>query len=106
MCTLSSLFRGMTGCVGVQERRCGHADLSPCPPGDGGELWTRYPLQWPNITEGSEADHPPIPPEEVIPPPNKTVVSRERQGSRIGALRKVANRRFAESDVSLSGATL
>ena len=36
---------------------CPNADIFPCLPGDGGEVWTKWPLQWPNVTEGADADH-------------------------------------------------
>jgi len=36
---------------------CPNADIFPCLPGDGGEVWTKWPLLWPNVTEGAEAHH-------------------------------------------------
>lgn len=52
----------------LQERRCRDFDLSPCPRADGGEIWTKYPVVWPNVTEGAEQDHPPLLPVEIMLP--------------------------------------
>ena len=41
---------------------CPNSDLSPCPGGDGGESWTRHPIQWPTEIDDDEIDHPsPVP---------------------------------------------
>ena len=46
----------------VQLKRCPHSDLSPCPQDpqwvQHGDTWTRYPIEFPQVLEGMEQDHP------------------------------------------------
>jgi hypothetical protein len=79
----------------VQEKRCPKSDISPCPAGDGGEVWTKHPLQWPNITEGANIDHPML-----------EMLAYEEDATAAGpaaTLASVVNKHFGESEISLSG---
>ncbi|EIE24399.1 hypothetical protein COCSUDRAFT_61824 [Coccomyxa subellipsoidea C-169] len=41
-----------------QAAACPNSDLSPCPPGDGGETWVRLPVQWPDKFNDDARFHP------------------------------------------------
>lgn len=90
----------------LQVKHCPNADISPCPLGDGGETWSKYPLHWPNITEGAEADHLSVHSglyaTSLGDALNASAASPDAGHTILG---KLATQQFGESDVSLSGAT-
>ncbi len=46
------------GVMCAQAAACPNSDLSPCPPGDGGETWVRLPVQWPDKFNDDARFHP------------------------------------------------
>lgn len=54
----------------LQDKACGHTDLSPCPRDDGAEVWTHHHVTWPYQVDDTERDHPPTPPPAPVLPTN------------------------------------
>lgn len=73
----------------MQERRCGHTDIYPCPASfDSLDLWARHPIAWPNISaDGLTAD-----------------VLHFSGSYSVGSRQRASALRFQDSDVALSGA--
>jgi len=44
----------------AQAKACPDSDMSPCPPLNGGEPWTRVPIQWPDQIFDDDRFHPAV----------------------------------------------